>query len=84
MGAHLSAENKMMIWIPIGFAHGFVVLSNSAEVIYKTTDYWAPQHEHAVVWNDPTLAIAWPLAGEPTLSVKNGSAKRFAEAEVFE
>ena len=61
VGAELSAENKRMIWIPEGFAHGFLVLSEFAEFLYKTTDYWAPQYERTIIWNDPDLAIAWPL-----------------------
>lgn len=70
VNARLSAENKRQLWIPEGFARGYFVLSEYAEVIYKTTDYWAPEHERCIVWNDPTLAIAWPLEGAPTLSAK--------------
>lgn len=84
VGVHLSAENKRMFWIPEGFAHGFVVLSESAEFLYKTTDYWAPEHERSILWNDPDLAIDWPLGGaEPTLSAKDQVGKLFREAEVF-
>jgi dTDP-4-dehydrorhamnose 3,5-epimerase len=84
VGVHLSAENKKMFWIPEGFAHGFVVLSESAEFLYKTTDYWAPEYERSIVWNDPDLAIDWPLNGAvPTLSAKDQSGKLFREAEVF-
>ena len=82
-GLHLSAENKKMLWIPAGFAHGFVVLSDHAEFLYKTTDYWAPEHERCIVWNDPDLAIAWPLQGEPLLSAKDAAGKPFRDAEVF-
>jgi dTDP-4-dehydrorhamnose 3,5-epimerase len=84
VGHHLSAENKNMVWIPPGLAHGFVVLSASADFLYKTTDYWAPQHERTLLWNDPDLAIAWPLAGEPILAAKDRSGKRLFEAEVFD
>ena len=84
VGHHLSAENKSMVWIPAGFAHGFAVLSDYADFLYKTTDYWAPQHERTLLWNDPDLAIAWPLAGEPILAVKDQAGKRLSEAEVFD
>lgn len=84
VGHHLSAENKNMVWIPAGCAHGFTVLSEYADVLYKTTDYWAPQHERTLLWNDPELAIAWPLAGEPVLAAKDRAGKRLAEAEVFD
>jgi dTDP-4-dehydrorhamnose 3,5-epimerase len=83
VGAHLSAENKRQMWVPEGFAHGFVVLSETAEFLYKTTDYYAPEHERCIAWNDPDLAIAWPLSGMPSLSAKDVQGKRFAEAEVF-
>ena len=84
VGNRLSAENKYMLWIPAGFAHGFVVLSDYADFLYKTTDYWAPQHERTLLWNDPDLAIAWPLAGEPILAAKDRAGKRLSEAEVFD
>ena len=84
VGNLLSAENKRMLWIPAGFAHGFVVLSETADFLYKTTDYWTPQHERTLLWNDPDLCIAWPLAGEPILAPKDQAGKRLAEAEVFE
>ena len=84
VGHHLSAENKNMLWISAGFAHGFAVLSDYAEFLYKTTDYWAPQHERTLLWNDPDLCIAWPLAGEPILAAKDRAGKRLAEAEVFD
>ncbi|MEL7083657.1 MAG: dTDP-4-dehydrorhamnose 3,5-epimerase [Cyanobacteria bacterium J06597_1] len=82
----LSAENKRQLWVPAGFAHGFLVLSASAEVLYKTTDYYAPEHERAILWNDPNLAIEWPLpAGvDPVLSAKDAAASSFIDAEVFE
>ena len=79
----LSAENKRMFWIPPGFAHGFMVLSETAEFLYKTTDYWYPAHERSIVWNDPALNIQWPLAGEPVLSGKDQQGKLLAEAECF-
>lgn len=82
-GVNLSAENRRMLWIPAGFAHGFLVLSDYAEFLYKTTDYWAPEHERCIAWNDPDLAIAWPLAGEPVLSAKDQVGLRLKEAEVF-
>ena len=84
IGHHLSAGNKSMLWIPPGFAHGFAVLSDYADFLYKTTDYWAPQHERTLLWNDPELAIAWPLAGEPILAPKDKAGKRLSEAEVFD
>ena len=84
VGNLLSAENKRMLWIPAGFAHGFVVLSETADFLYKTTDYWTPQHERTLLWNDPELGIAWPLAGDPILAPKDQAGKRLAEAEVFE
>ncbi len=83
-GHYLSAENKNMLWIPAGLAHGFAVLSDAADFLYKTTDYWAPQHERTLLWNDPDLAIAWPLAGEPILAAKDRAGKRLSEAEVFD
>lgn len=83
VGYHLSAENKRQMWVPAGFAHGFVVLSEVAEVLYKTTDYYAPQHERCIIWNDPDLAIAWPLKTDPILSAKDQAGKPFKTAEVF-
>lgn len=83
-GTHLSDKNKRMLWVPPGFAHGFVVLSKQAEVLYKTTDYWAPQHERCILWNDPDLAVEWPLQGRlPTLSKKDQEGVPFAQAELF-
>ena len=83
VGERLSADNKRMMWIPAGFAHGFLVLSEAAEFLYKTSDYWAPEHERSLLWNDPDLAIAWPLQGVPTLAPKDASAATFRLAEVF-
>jgi dTDP-4-dehydrorhamnose 3,5-epimerase len=81
----LSADNKRMLWIPPGFAHGFVVLSETAEFLYKTTDYWAPEHERSILWNDPDLNIDWQLDGAtPLLAAKDQAGIRFKEAEVFE
>ncbi|HEU4852232.1 MAG TPA: dTDP-4-dehydrorhamnose 3,5-epimerase [Telluria sp.] len=83
VGVELSADNKRQLWIPPGFAHGFVVLSESAEFLYKTTDYWAPEHERALMWNDPDVGIEWPFQGEPQLSAKDAQARRLADAETF-
>lgn len=83
VGIVLSADNKQQLWIPEGFAHGFLVLSETAEFLYKTTDYWAPQHERCIAWDDPDLAIDWPLAGEPLLSAKDRQGVRLARAETF-
>ncbi|MCU6496553.1 dTDP-4-dehydrorhamnose 3,5-epimerase [Rugamonas sp. A1-17] len=83
-GIELSAENKKQMWIPPGFAHGFVVTSDAAEFLYKTTDYWAPEHERAVRWNDPAIGIQWPaLDAAPLLSGKDQAAVLLADAEVF-
>ena len=79
----LSADNKRMLWIPEGFAHGFVVLSDSADFLYKTTDYWFPEHERCIRWDDPALAIDWKLTAEPALSGKDTQGKYLAEAELF-
>ncbi len=82
VGAELSEDNQRQLWVPPGFAHGFVVLSESADFLYKTTDYYAPQHERCIAWNDAQLAIAWPYAGEPVLSAKDQAGKPLAEAEL--
>lgn len=82
-GVELSAENKRQLWIPPGFAHGFLVTSDSAEFLYKTTDYWHPEHERSLRWDDATLGIPWPLSGPPTLAQKDASAPALAEAETF-
>jgi dTDP-4-dehydrorhamnose 3,5-epimerase len=79
----LSAENKQQLWIPPGFAHGFCVISENAEVLYKTTDYYAPQHERCILWNDPDLGISWPLTEEPVVSTKDQKGQPFNKAEVF-
>jgi len=83
VGEILSAENKRQMWIPTGFAHGFVVLSDVAEFLYKTTDYYSPSHERCIRWDDPTIAIRWPLVGAPQLSGKDQQGVGFAAAEVF-
>jgi len=83
VGAHLNAENKKQLWVPPGFGHGFVVLSESAEFLYRTTDYWAPEHERCIIWNDPQLAIDWPLTGQPTLSAKDAQGVLLADADVY-
>lgn len=82
-GTILSAENKRMLWVPEGFAHGFLVLSESADFLYKTTNYYAPEHERCVAWNDAAINIQWPLTGEPILAAKDIAGKRLQEAEVF-
>lgn len=83
VGVVLSAENKRQLWIPEGFAHGFLVLSDAAEFVYKTTDYWAMEHERSIVWNDPDLAIEWPLQAEPVLAKKDSEGIAFRMAECF-
>ncbi|SHM73199.1 dTDP-4-dehydrorhamnose 3,5-epimerase [Phytopseudomonas punonensis] len=83
VGAHLSADNKRQMWVPEGFAHGFVVLSEFAEFLYKTTDYYAPAHERCIRWDDPKLAIDWQLQSEPKLSEKDQQGKLFDDAELF-
>ena len=84
VGVTLSAENKRQFWVPPGFAHGFLVLSDYAEFLYKTTDYYAPEHERCILWNDPDLAIDWPLnSAEPILSKKDQSGQRLRTAEIF-
>lgn len=79
----LSAENRRMLWVPEGFAHGFLVTSESAQFLYKTTDYYAPGHERTLLWNDAVLAIAWPLEGEPLLKPKDAAGTPLAQAEAF-
>jgi dTDP-4-dehydrorhamnose 3,5-epimerase len=83
VGEVLSAENKRQLWVPEGFAHGFVVLSDVAECLYKTTDYYAPQHERCIAWNDPTIGIQWPFDGTPILSGKDRQGVTFDRAECF-
>lgn len=82
-GAFLSSENKRQMWVPAGFAHGFVVTSESADFLYKTTDYYAPEHERSIAWNDPAIGIAWPMSGAPVLSAKDSNAGLMADAEVY-
>ncbi|MFC3110970.1 dTDP-4-dehydrorhamnose 3,5-epimerase [Undibacterium arcticum] len=84
VGVTLSADNKRQLWVPPGFAHGFVVTSDSAEFLYKTTDYWAPEFERSILWNDPAIGINWPLDNEPQLSPKDKIGVRLENAEVFE
>jgi dTDP-4-dehydrorhamnose 3,5-epimerase len=85
VGVTLSAENHHMLWVPPGFAHGFVVLSESADFLYRVTDFWAPQYERAIQWNDPDLQVQWPLAegAAPILSAKDAVASRFRDAEYY-
>ena len=83
VGEILSADNKKQLWIPSGFAHGFLTLSDTAEFLYKTTDYWSPEHERAILWNDATLKIDWPLNGlTPQLAAKDAAAVAFSAAEI--
>lgn len=81
--ARLSSANRRMMWVPPGFAHGFLVMSDSADFLYKTTDYYAPEHERTLLWNDPALAIDWPLAGEPVLKPRDAAGTPFAQVEAF-
>lgn len=83
VGDILNSDNKKQLWIPEGFAHGFVVLSDTAEFLYKTTDYYAPQFERCIAWNDPMLAIAWPMSAEPKLSSKDAQGFTLEHAETF-
>ncbi len=83
VGERLSADNKRQLWVPPGFAHGFVVLSESAEFLYKTTDYWYPEHERSLLWNDPAIGIDWPLDAQPLLAAKDAAAALLRDAEVF-
>ena len=84
LGMTLSAENRRMLWVPPGFAHGFLVVSESADFLYKTTDYWYPQHERTLLWNDPALRIDWPLDGAPTLAPKDAAGTPFAAADLYD
>jgi len=85
VGVELTEENKRQMWVPPGFAHGFLTLSESADFLYKTTDYYAPQFECCIAWDDPALAVAWPLSGElPQVSVKDQRGVAFANAQVFD
>jgi dTDP-4-dehydrorhamnose 3,5-epimerase len=83
VSANLNADNKRQLWVPEGFAHGFVVLSETAEFLYKTTDYYAPVFECSLLWNDPVLGIDWPIEGLPKLAAKDLAAKLFHDAEIF-
>lgn len=83
VGEILSTENKRQMWVPEGFAHGFVVLSDTTKCLYKTTDYYAPEYEPSIAWNDPAIAIRWPIDGEPVLSAKDRQGKSLADAEHF-
>jgi dTDP-4-dehydrorhamnose 3,5-epimerase len=82
-GVILSSDNKLQLWIPEGFAHGFLVLSDKAEFLYKSTDYWHPEHERGVLWNDPAMGINWPLTVPPQLAKKDQMAQQICEADVF-
>jgi dTDP-4-dehydrorhamnose 3,5-epimerase len=82
-GVHLSSANKRQLWIPGGFAHGFLALSDTAEVLYKTDEYWSPEHERAIRWDDETIGIDWPLDGPPLLAPKDAAARPFADAELL-
>jgi dTDP-4-dehydrorhamnose 3,5-epimerase len=83
VGVTLSEDNKRMLWVPPGFAHGFLVRSASADFLYKTTDYYHPEHERTLAWNDPDVGIAWPLDGEPVLAAKDAAGARLADAETY-
>ena len=79
----LSASNKRQLWVPVGFAHGFVVLSNEAEILYKATDFYAPEYERCIIWNDPDIAIEWPFEGNPILSEKDVRGELLNDSEIF-
>src|SRR5262249_23289506 len=83
VGVELSGDDHRQVFVPPGFAHGFLVLSDEADVLYKTTDYYAPQHERCLIWNDPGVGIDWPLAGEPLLAAKDRAGRRLNEADTF-
>ncbi|SAK69519.1 dTDP-4-dehydrorhamnose 3,5-epimerase [Caballeronia ptereochthonis] len=83
VGVRLSEENHRQLWVPPGFAHGFVVLSEAAQFLYKTTDYWYPEHERSIVWNDPAIGVDWPIDFEPVLAAKDAAGKPLADAEVY-
>ncbi len=84
VAVELSGDNKRQLWVPEGFAHGFLVLSETAEFLYKTTNYYAPEHERSIIWNDPTIAINWPSTSTPLLSAKDQQAKYLADADLFD
>ena len=83
VGVELSADNKRQLWVPPGFGHGFLVTSESADFLYKTTDYWYPEHERSLRWNDPDLSIEWPVTGEPTIADKDAKAPGLSAAECY-
>jgi dTDP-4-dehydrorhamnose 3,5-epimerase len=83
MGIALSEDNRRILWVPPGFAHGFVVVSDSADFLYKTTDYWFPQHERTLLWNDPALGLAWPQVGAPIVNAKDAAGTPFATADTY-
>lgn len=83
LGVELSAQNKRQLWVPPGFAHGFLVTSEVAEFVYKTTDYWYPEHERSLLWSDPAIGIEWPISGSPLLARKDAEAVLLADAETF-
>lgn len=83
VGVSLSADNHRQLWVPPGFAHGFVVLSESAQFLYKTTDYWFPEYERSILWSDEKIGIEWPIAGEPLLAAKDAAGKRLVDADVY-
>jgi dTDP-4-dehydrorhamnose 3,5-epimerase len=82
-GVNLSAENRRQMWIPAGFAHGFFVMSEFAQVLYKTTDFWYPEHERCIAWNDPHIGIQWPLETDPILAAKDAAAKILSQSECY-
>ena len=84
VGVELSEENHRQLWVPEGFAHGFVVLTESADFVYKTTTYYAPEHERCLAWDDPSVGITWPIEGQPSLSGKDQHGKSLAELECFD
>jgi len=84
VGVELSADNKRQLWVPPGFAHGFVVTSETAEFLYKTTDYWYPEYERSLLWNDPTVNINWPIERVPILAKKDSAAPLLGAAEIFD
>jgi dTDP-4-dehydrorhamnose 3,5-epimerase len=84
VGTRISGDNKKQLWIPPGFAHGFVVLSESADFLYKVTEYWSPTDEHSLLWNDPEVGIEWPMDGTPVVSAKDAAGARFRDAAVYE
>jgi len=83
LGMTLSAQNRLMLWVPAGFAHGFLTMSDHAEFLYKTTDYWYPEHERTLLWNDPALGIAWPLSAAPVLTRKDAAGTPLVQADVY-